>query len=226
MAFLVLLFLIFACLGPAQDNAQTLLREAQANLNDGHYSNAIRLATSAADQFRRSGDQAGLIRALTDVGLGQLYSGDYPPALKTFTDARDLSKRVNDREYEITSLSNIGTIRHLTGRYSEAMDAYRDAAALADSAAPAPWLASRRQLVVANTAILYQTLGQYDRALALYNRLLDSKQALAPREQAQLLANMGVLRRRLGILKRRSPLTAKHRLYTVRLGIAMERFQS
>src|SRR5262249_38722800 len=63
---------------------------------------------------------------------------------------------------------------------------------------PTPWLASRRQLTAANTAILYQTLGQYDRALALYNDLLNSGQALSPQEQAQLLANVGVLRRRLG----------------------------
>ena len=127
-----------------------------------------------------------------------MYSGEYEPALKTFNTTADLSRRTNDHEWEITSLNNIGTVRYFTGRYSQALEAYQTAAALVDSAPDAPWLASRRQLTLANTAILFQTLGQYDRALTLYNELLNSPQALSPREQAQLLANVGVLRRRLG----------------------------
>jgi tetratricopeptide (TPR) repeat protein len=182
----------------AQEAGIPLLKQAQANLNAGHYAEAIKLGTAAADQFRRAKDQSNLIRAITAVGLADMYSGDYPTALKNFVEARDLSRSRNDLAYEITSLNNIGTVQYFTGRYSEAMDAYRAAQALVDSAPSAAWLASRRQLTSANTAILYQTLGQNDRALAMYNGLLNTDQALSPREKAQLLANVGVLRRRLG----------------------------
>jgi CHAT domain-containing protein len=53
-------------------------------------------------------------------------------------------------------------------------------------------------VTTANIAILYQALGQYDRALRLYSGLLTSSDALEPRERAQLLSNAGALRRRLG----------------------------
>ena len=182
----------------SQQDGRSLLKQAQADLNAGRYASAIQLATSAADTFRQSGDQPLLIRALTGVGLARMYSGDYTPALSSFEEARQLSKRSQDRDYEITSLNNVGTVRYFTGRYSEAMEAYREAAAVVNASAAAPWLASRRQLTMANTAILYQTLGQNDRALEIFNELLRSAQALSPQEQAQLLANVGVLRRRLG----------------------------
>ncbi len=182
----------------AQSDPQTLLKRSGTDLDAGEYAVAIQRATSAADLFRQSGDQNGLIRALTNAGLARMYSGAYDPALANFNEAADLSHRIRDLEYESTSFSNIGTVRYFKGQYTEAMEAYRKASWLVDSAPPAEWVNSRRQLAVANTAILYQTLGQYNRALDLYNTLLNGTHALDDREQAQVLANIGVLRRRLG----------------------------
>lgn len=181
-----------------QEQARSIAKQAESALDAGRYAAAIRLASSAAEELNRSGDQVGRVRALATVGLAQMYLGDYATALKTFDDTAQISKRIGDRDDEITALNNIGTVRYFTGRYSEASEAYRAAETLVDSSAVAPWLASRRQLTLANTAVLYQTLGQYDRALTLYNELLKSPQALSAEEQAQLLANVGVLRRRLG----------------------------
>ncbi|HEX6896081.1 MAG TPA: CHAT domain-containing tetratricopeptide repeat protein [Bryobacteraceae bacterium] len=174
------------------------LRQAQAAVNEGRYAIAVQRSSAAAQLYRGSGNQAGLVRALTTLGLAQMYSADYSHALKTFEDTAGLSKAIGDTEYEISSYNNIGTVHYFLGRYSEALEAYRRAQELVDSAPAAPWLGSRRQLTLANTAILYQTLGQFNSALALFNQILNSSQALPAREQAQVLANMGVLRRRLG----------------------------
>jgi CHAT domain-containing protein len=182
----------------AQQDGPFLLKQAQSDLSAGRYSLAVRDGTAALEWFRRSNLDQGQIRSLTVVGLAQMYSGAYTDALNNFTSARDLASRTHDLEYQITSLNNIGTVQYFVGRYSEAMEAYRSARALVDAAPPAKWLSSRRQLTSANTAILLQTLGQYDRALDIYNDVLKSHGALPPQEEAQLLANIGVLRRRLG----------------------------
>ena len=174
------------------------MRQAQAAVNEGRYATAIQRSSAAAELYRGSGNQAGLVRALTTLGLARMYSADYSHALKTFEDTAGLSKAIGDTEYEISSYNNIGTVHYFVGRYSEALEAYRKAQELVDSAPAAPWLASRQHLTLANTAILYQTLGQFSRALAIFNQILNSSQALPAREQAQVLANMGVLRRRLG----------------------------
>jgi CHAT domain-containing protein/tetratricopeptide (TPR) repeat protein len=180
------------------EDPDALLRRAQDAVNAGHYPEAIKDGTEAVSIFRQSGDLPKVARALTSSGLAHMYSGDYGPALQQFTEARDCSHQAHDLDYEITSLNNIGTVRYFQGRYADAMDRYREAMTNVETAPREKWYSSRRQLTMANTAILYQTLSQNDRALVLYRELLDSPAALPASEQAQLLANVGVLRRRLG----------------------------
>ena len=69
---------------------------------------------------------------------------------------------------------------------------------LVNGSAGQVWSASRRQLTTANIAIIYQSLGQYDRALETYAGLRGASDGLEVQERAQLLANMGALYRRLG----------------------------
>src|SRR3982074_3768385 len=89
------------------------------------------------------GDVANLVRALKNLGLAQMYSGDYDPALKSFTEASHLAPP--------HSLNNIGRVLYFKGRYADAMDDYRQAATQVESAPhAAEWLASRRQLTIAN----------------------------------------------------------------------------
>jgi CHAT domain-containing protein/tetratricopeptide (TPR) repeat protein len=182
----------------ALEDPDAILRKAQSDLSAGRYRAAIRGGEQAAGLFRQTRDDAKTARALTNVGLAQMYSGDYEPALQNFNEASSLSQKAKDFDHHVTSLNNIGTVFYFRGLYSDAMNLYREAL---DNVAAIPnekARASRRQLTTANIAILYQTLGQYDRALTLYNELLNSPQALSAPEQAQVLANAGVLRRRLG----------------------------
>lgn len=182
----------------AQGTAPALLKQTQADVAAGRYAVAAKEGAEAAAQFRRDGDQSGEGRALTQAGLAHLYSGDYQSALRDFTAALALARLSNDGDGEVTRINNIGTTFYYQGHYSEAMDRYQEALRRVESGANESWAASRRQLTVANIAILYQTVGQFERALDLYTGLLHSPQALPLAEQAQLLANVGTLRRRLG----------------------------
>lgn len=181
-----------------EDPAASLMRQAQSDLASGRYAAAIENATEAASLFQKTGDRSGEGRGVTTAGLAQLYSGDYVTALQSFTVALNIARQVHDAEAEITRLNNIGTVFYYLGRYADAMDRYQEALRRVEASPNQTWTASRRQLTIANTAILYQTLGQFERALDLYSELLGSSNVLPPREEAQLLANVGALRRRLG----------------------------
>jgi CHAT domain-containing protein/tetratricopeptide (TPR) repeat protein len=152
----------------------------------------------AATMLHNAGNRTGEGRACNLVGLAQLYSGDYARSLQNFNLALAIARADHDVEAEITRLNNIGNIFYFQGHYSESLDRYQEAQRLVESFPREKWSASRRQLTLANTAILYQTLGQFEPALELYTVLLNSPQALPPNEEAQLLANVGALRRRLG----------------------------
>ena len=164
----------------------------------GRYRAAVEKGVRAAALFRKSHDSAGEGRALTETGLARLYSGEYQAALGDFTTALDLARQTGDVSAEVTRLNNIGTVFYFQGRYADAMDRYQAAMRTVTAAPNQPWSASRRQLTTGNIAMLYQTLGNYQRALDLYTELLQGRQALPPQEQAQLLSNVGALRRRLG----------------------------
>ncbi len=175
-----------------------MLNRIQGDLASGRYKVVIADGLEAASTFRKSGDLANEGRALTGVGLAQLYSGDYPGAFDHFTQALNLARDTGNVEAEITRLNNLGTVLYYQGRYSDAMARYQQAMQRVKAFPNEKWNASRRQFTQANIAILYQTLGQFDRALGIFSELLKVQRALPPREEAQLLANAGTLRRRLG----------------------------
>lgn len=181
-----------------EEPSKRLLDQTQVDLSAGHYAAAIKEGSEAAALFRKAGDRTNEGLAMTRVGLAQLYSGNYIVALNSFTQALDIARAVHDGEGEITRMNNIGTVFYFQGRYGDALARYQEALTRLEAFPGEKWNASRRQLTVANIAILYQTLGQFERALDLYSGLLQSPQALPPREEAQLLSNVGSLRRRLG----------------------------
>lgn len=176
---------------------ERLLGEAQASLATGNYSNALKVAENAIELFHKAGNLAGEGRALNSAGLAQIYSGAYVQARDSFTKALNIARQQNDGN-EVIRLNNLGNVDYFQGHYSEALARYQEARQRVESFPNESWFGARRQLTIANIAILYQTLGQYERALDLYNELLHAPKALPPSEHAQLLANVGALRRRLG----------------------------
>ena len=164
----------------------------------GRYGTAIEKGNAAAALFRKAGDPRGELRALTSVGRAHANSGDYPRALDAFTQALQLAQAANDGENQASLLNNIATVSYYQGKYSIALDRYQEAQQRVAAFPNQAWTARYRQVTQVNIAVLYQTLGQYERALDIYSELLRSSRELLPTEQAQLLANVGTLRRRLG----------------------------
>ena len=190
--------LAIASLRAGEDDAARLLARAQADLAAGRYAAAIDAGKKAAAAFHNRADRNAEGRSLNSVGLAQLYSGDYASSFDTFVLALNIARESHDGDGELTRLNNLGTVFYFQGRYGDALARYQEALRRLDAYPHQTWTASRRQLTVANIAILYQTLGQFQRALDLYSELMQTPQALPPREQAQLLSNIGSLRRRLG----------------------------
>lgn len=192
------LFLLTIVILKAEDQPAKLLEESRADLRSGKYAQAIDTAQRCAVSFRASSDSRNLAAALRVLGLARLYSGAYSPAIDSLTEALALSRQLHDFGSEIARLNDLGMAIYSQGRYRQALDRYEEAQARVREVPNDKWSPWARQVTTANIAILYQTLGQFDRALALYSELLDTAGALAPEEQAQLLSNVGALRRRLG----------------------------
>jgi CHAT domain-containing protein len=192
------LLLAIAILFATGPDPNSLLTQIQADLAAGRYVQVVSEGKEAARAFHQAGNDVGEGRAITAVGMAQIYSGDYPAALDSFNKALELARKTHNVEAEATRLNNIGNVFYFQGHYSGAIERYQEAMQLVEAHSAEKWAPSRRQLLVANTAILYQTLGQYERALDLYSQLLNAPQALPPDEEAQLLANVGTLRRRRG----------------------------
>lgn len=173
------------------------LERASAALDAGRYEAALEDSLSSTQRFRKAGDQRGLCFSLRVVGLAYLYRGDYPAAIASLSEALDLARQTGDFGSEIGRRNDLGSAYSMQGRYQEALEQYELARARVAEVPNDRWSAWGRQLTAANIAILYQTLGDYERALTQYTGLIEGA-ALGPEERAQLLTNIGVVRRRLG----------------------------
>ena len=193
-----LILLTASLLYSEEPPASKLLQASRADLDAGNYAQAIEGADRCADAFRKSGDAKNLGAALRVLGLARLYSGSYTSAVDNLKEALGLARQLHDFGSEISRLNDLGMASYLQGSYRGALDRYDEAQALIKESPNDKWAPWARQVTTANIAILYQTLGQYDRALSLYSGLLDTSGVLEPAEQAQLLSNVGALRRRLG----------------------------
>ena len=193
-----MLVLAITLLLATPDDAATLLIRAQADLAAGRYAEVLEKGAESAELFHKIRDRAGEGRALTVIGLAHLYSGEYNRALANFDQALNIARETRNVEAEITRLNDIGNVFYFQGRYADSLDRYQQALRQVESQSAEKWSASRRQLTLANLAILYQTMGQFEVALGFYSEIQHSPQALPADEEAQLLTNIGVLRRRLG----------------------------
>ncbi len=169
----------------------------------GHYDEAIRQASEALSLRTALGQTAAVGDDYNTLGLAYQYLSRYPAALDNYRKALASDRVTGDAEGEITRLNNVGNVYYFQGRYSEALHSYDEAGQKLESVGAAPWRAAKHQLILANLAVLFQRLGQDQRALGYYrdlaaSRAADADHAMPAQERAQLLINQGVLYRRLG----------------------------
>jgi CHAT domain-containing protein/Tfp pilus assembly protein PilF len=177
---------------------QVLLELAQTAMALGEYPRAIDASAQAGNFFRKKGDSTNEALASNVAASSYLYSGDYASALRDFQHALEIDRSTHDAKGEITRLSNIGNVYFFQGKYLDALEYYQLGMRRVEETAAESWNPSRRQLVLANLAILYQQLGQNQKALDYYQLAQSTGAALPPAEYAQLLSNVGTIYRRLG----------------------------
>jgi CHAT domain-containing protein len=180
------------------DQAKQLLNAAEVALSSGKYESAMDDASEAARLFAAQGDQSSQGDALNVLGRAYSYRGHQESALGAFQRALQAARQTHDLNGEIGRLNNIGSIYFFQGRYFEALTSYEQALERVRRTAREPWNPRRRVLTLVNLAVLYEQLGQDNRALDLYNEARRDPSALPASEQAQLLSNVGTLYRRLG----------------------------
>src|SRR5206468_49497 len=126
------------------------------------------------------------------------YRGEQDSALRALERALELARQSHDANREIARWNNIGGIYFYQGRYVDSLMSYEKAMKMVHETTGQPWNPRRRVLTLVNLAVLYEQLGQDQRALELYNEARATPNALPASEQAQVLSNLGTLYRRLG----------------------------
>jgi tetratricopeptide (TPR) repeat protein len=180
-----------------RDVATTVLIEtAQTAVAAGAYGRGIAAARDAAAIANsiHDGKREGVAWNLT--GQAHLYEGAYTLALAAFQRAFELADAEHDAVAGSVRMGNIGSVHFFQGRYLNALQRYQTAFEKAEAAGASGL--DGRQLALANLAVLYEQLGQNEKALGYYQRAPASASAFQPSELAQLGSNVGTLYRRMG----------------------------
>jgi tetratricopeptide (TPR) repeat protein len=184
--------------GDLRGLSRALSAMASISVSLGDYTGAIQNATEAIAVLASLKDDATISPNFTTLGLANLYLGQYSEALGNYQKALKLDRQHHRTENEVTLENDIGNVFYFQGRYQDALRAYQDAVSEISAAGEQSWVPKRRQLTIANLAVLYQRLGKDQTALEFYRQLTGKPQALPKTEYAQLLMNEGVLYRRMG----------------------------
>jgi CHAT domain-containing protein/tetratricopeptide (TPR) repeat protein len=181
----------------SSERARALLGVAAVEIGEGKYADARQHAADAARLFEQIGDVEQASLSLNRQGTAAVNAGDYDDAERQFTAALQRSTKANFLEGRTEQLGNLASVKFYLGRYADAQRLYQEAIALTTASPPAPWVARRHRILLANEASLFQRLGRDQEALAIY-RDLGMATELRPHERAEMLVNLGVLYRRLG----------------------------
>jgi CHAT domain-containing protein/tetratricopeptide (TPR) repeat protein len=183
---------------PSSQLGHVLNALSEVAASQGKYDEAIASAQRAADVYRGLGDKGGEASSLNYRGIAEVQEGLYPAAQATLSHALELSRRAGDATSEVRILNNLGTAYYFPGQYLEAIRAYQEAGKLVELHTSDDWSDYWRQITKINEATLYQRLGRYQIALAMYKQVGTSSKGLTASDRAHVLMNLGVLYRRLG----------------------------
>jgi len=178
------------------------LATALTNLSDiatwaGEYDKAVALAHEGASVYRRLGDNNGEAEALNDAGFAGLNAGNYASAAADLEHALALNSGTGNARARILILNNQGNVYYYQARYSEALRAYESAFQIVNKSETEAWADTMRVLTLFNLATLYQRVGNYQRAIELYQTVRQSK-VTTPDDMGHVFTNLGVLYRHMG----------------------------
>jgi len=183
---------------PSSQLGHVLNALSEVAASEGKYDEAIASAQRATDVYRGLGDKGGEASSLNYRGIAEVQEGLYPAAQATLGHALELSRSADDATSEVRILNNLGTAYYFPGQYLEAIRAYQEAGKLVELHTSDDWSDYWRQITKINEATLYQRLGRYQTALAMYKQVGTASKGLTASDRAHVLMNLGVLYRRLG----------------------------
>ena len=183
---------------PSQELVETLNNLSDIATMTGEYGRAVALSRESASACQKMNDRNCEARAHNDAGLALSSAGSYVEAATELDLGLKLAAQTGDAQTAVLILNNLGNVYYYQAKYSEALRAYQSAQQYVEKSGAEAWTATWRQLTLLNLATLYQRLRNFQRAITIYNDVLDHVMGLAPREVAQIYSNLGALYRHLG----------------------------
>jgi tetratricopeptide (TPR) repeat protein len=164
----------------------------------GEYDRAVAMSRESPAACRQMRDKRCEAQARDDAGLALSSAGNYTDAARELDLAPQLNSEAGDAQTAVLILNILGIVDYYQAKYSESLRAYESALQHVEKAAAEPLTATWRQLTLLNLATLYQQLGNDQRAITIYNNILDAPIDLSARDVGHIYANLGVLYRHLG----------------------------
>ena len=183
---------------PSQELIDALNNMSDIETMSGEYGRAVALSRESAAACQKMKDKNCEAQAHDDAGLALSNAGNYEEAAAELDLGLKLTAETGNPQTAVLILNNLGIVYYYQAKYSEALRAYESALQYVEKAGAEAWTATWRQLTLLNLATLYQRLGNDQRAIKIYNDILDHPKDLSPRDVGHIHANLGVLYRRLG----------------------------
>lgn len=184
--------------GPLEDLAVAYNNACQILINLADPTLALDQCQRALELRRGLGDERGVARTLTNLGLALRHLGRYDEAESAYREALAINERRGDVAAEVRIRSNLGVLAMTAGRYGEAMRFHAAAEALAARHADEPWSAQQGRIARLNQGAVLEKLGAYREALELLRELTTEVGDQDGELQARAQLNLGVIYRNLG----------------------------
>jgi tetratricopeptide (TPR) repeat protein len=154
-------------------------------------------AAKRAEELTRSGvDEPARAKALYVLGRAYNGAGEREGGIRAIEESVALFRRLGDRRGEATSLNTLGAIYDQGGDSEQGVATYEQVRLLTQAEGGTSRMVFG---VLNNLGISYKNLGQYDKALELYEQALAIAIARSDRDvEAVVLNNMGNVERLLG----------------------------
>lgn len=175
-----------------------MLKSADQSLQQGNYDEVRQKCAEVLRLLEKTTNrqQEGVAENL--IGAAELNQGNYVAAKQHFERAIALAREVLDRRAEVRRLNNLGNVYFYQGQYLNAHDTYQAGLQRLAGTEKENWYPGTRQLSLTNLAVLYQQLGQHQKALEMYQEIRTLPLRMEPNVEAQMLTNLAIVYRRLG----------------------------
>jgi CHAT domain-containing protein len=184
--------------GPSQDLVDTLNNLSDIATMSGEYDHAVQFSRESTTACQNMHDKNCEAQAHSDAGLALSNAGNYDDAATELDLGLKLTEETRNAETVVLILNNLGVVYYYQAKYSEALRTYESALQYVDKAEDKEWAATWRQITMLNEATLFQRLGNFQRAIAIYADIIAHPKKLSPRDVGHIDANMGAIYRHLG----------------------------